>query len=118
MSIFAGKPVAPAPKPVPKPAPKPMPKPGLFESGRQVPVKELFKGIKPETVIPGTGGQKIYKGAHKELFKKYLPYKQVGAYLKQEEVKTILRKMRHEDRGIPSRERRLLEEDWGLKGKY
>lgn len=116
MSLFGGRPVTPAPKPAP-PAPKPIPKPGLFEGGKQVPVKELFKQAKGPTVIPGTGGQRIYKREHQELLKKYLQ-KQVGTYLKPEEAKTILRKMRHEDKGMPSRERRLLEEEWGLKGKY
>ena len=86
-----------------------------------MPVKELFQKAKIPTVIPGTGGQQIYKGAHADLLKKYLPYKQVGAYLKPEEAKTILRKMRKEEcnKGLPSsRERRTLEQDWGLTGKY
>lgn len=115
MSFFGGKPAAPAPKP----ESKPVAKPGLFEGGRQVSVKELFQKVKPETTIPGW--QKVYKQEYKEVLKKYLPYKQVGTYLKPEEAKDILRKMRSEEnsKGLPpSRERRLLEEEWGLKGKY
>jgi hypothetical protein len=118
-----GVPTSPAPKSTSKPIPKPqpVPKPGLFEGGRQVPIKELWRQAKTPTVIPGTGGQKVFKTQHQELIKKYLPYKKVGGYLKTEEAKIILRRLRREEtaKGLPpSRDRRILEQDFRLKGKY
>ena len=103
--------------PIPKPPQKPVavPKPGLFAGSRPVSIIDTLRKVPKETVIPGTGGQKIYKGAHRGLLQKYLPPGKVNTFLSPEEKRTILRKMRSEDKGNPSRDGRILEEDFGLK---
>lgn len=106
--------------PIPKPPQKPIaaPKPGLFTGGRQPSVKEFIREAKKDLVIPGTGGQIMPKTQLEKFLKQRLPYEKVKTNLDQYEAKNILRKMRVEDRGNPSRERRILEEKFGLKGKY
>ena len=61
-----------------------------------------------------------------KTLKGLLPYQKIGSYLSEIEAKTILRKLRHEeyiakqaDQKIKfGRLMRLLEEEWGLRGKY
>ena len=111
MSLFGGKPVTPASKPAAKPS--------LFSGGRQVPIKQLIQQAKKsQVVIPGTGGQKWGKKQFESILKQKLPYTKVKTHLTEFEARNILRKMRREDKGNPSRERRTLEQNWGLKGKY
>lgn len=111
--------VLPMPKAPSKPGSKPASAPRPFEKGKKIPVRDLIRGAKKPVAIPGTGGQRMWPKQHQELVRRYLPYKQVGTELSEMEAKTILRKMRKkEGGGMPSRERRVLEQDFGLKGKY
>jgi len=99
----------------------------LFGSKKQVPVRELIgQAFKAPVEIPGTGG-KIYPRMEMiKTLKELMPYQKIGTYLSEIEAKTILRKLRHEeyiakqaDQKIKfGRLMRLLEEEWGLRGKY
>lgn len=91
---------------------------GLFEKEKNVPVKRLFWEARKPVVIPGTGGKLMSGRKHQELVKRSLPHKKIGSHLTPSEAKKVLRQLRKEDRGIPSRERRVIEKEWGLKGKY
>lgn len=107
--------------PMPKPSPKPaiVPKPGLFAGGKPAPVKQLIQQAQKDPImIPGTGGQLMPKKQFANLLKQRLSYDKVNTHLTEYEARNVLRQMRHEDKGNPSRERRILEERWGLKGKY
>ena len=99
----------------------------LFGSKKPVPVKELIgKAFKTPAEIPGTGGQIYPRQEMVKTLKGLLPYQKIGSYLSEIEAKTILRKLRHEeyiakqaDQKIKfGRLMRLLEEEWGLRGKY
>lgn len=104
----------------PKPAPK-----SVFDGKDLVSRKDAVNEAwlrhqkHQQIVIPGTGGKTITPQEYRKLLEKHLPsYKQTGSHISELERKNILRKMRREDKGIASRERRILEEQWGLKGKY
>ena len=67
-------------------------------------------------VIPGTGGKKMTTKQVDDIFKQRFSYKQVKTHLRnRSEAIRILRQMRTEDKGKPSRERRVFEEQWNLK---
>lgn len=101
-----------APKPPSRLKPAPLPR-------KDISVKELYQeAAKGSAVIPGTGGKMFSRQEQKQLLDKWLPYKKVGSYLNEQERKNVLRQIRREDKGNPSRGRRFLEEKWGLKGKY
>lgn len=68
-------------------------------------------------VIPGTGGQKMTTKQVEDIFKQRFSYGKVKTHLNnRSEAIRILRKMRIEDKGMPSRERRVFEQRWNLKG--
>ncbi len=99
----------------------------FFSNKKPVPVKQIIgQAFKGPNEIPDAGG-KIYPRQElvKEL-KTLMPFQSFGSYLSEIEAKNILRKLRHEeyiagqaDKKLKfSRLLRLLEDDWGLKGKY
>ncbi len=100
---------------------------GIFGPDKKiVKISEAIGSTKKGTVIPETGGT-IYP--RQDLIKELsalLPYQKFSTHLSVEEAKTILRKLRHEeyitnkaDKKISiGRLKRLLEESWGLRGKY
>lgn len=99
----------------------------LFGDKKPVPVKDLIgKVLNKPAEIPGTGGKFYSRQEIVKTLKELLPYQKVGTYLSEIEAKTILRKLRHEeyvakqgDQKIKfGRLMRLLEEEWGLRGKY
>lgn len=99
----------------------------LFGNKKSVPVKDLInKAFSRPTEIPGTGGQFYPRTEIVKTLKELLPFQKIGTHLSEIEAKTILRKLRHEeyvakqgDKKIKSgRLLRLLEQEWGLKGKY
>jgi len=94
---------------------------------KPIQVKDLLNNaLNKATEIPGTGGQFYPRQEIIKTLKELLPYQSVGNYLNEIEAKTILRKLRHEeyiatqgDKKIKfGRLLRLLEAEWGLKGKY
>lgn len=120
MSIWGRRPIGPTPSPKPSPRtiPKsaPVQKPGPFEGGGKASIKKMMQEAKKRPmVIPRTGGIKMWPKQYEKLLKERLPYKKVGTDLSKDEARRVLRQMRREDRGTPSRERRVLEEQWGLK---
>ncbi|MFH1423874.1 MAG: hypothetical protein ABIG29_02915 [Candidatus Nealsonbacteria bacterium] len=99
----------------------------IFGNKKQIPVKDLIgKAFKGPTEIPGTGGKLYPRTEIVKTLKELLPYQKIGTYLSEIEAKTILRKLRHEeyiaaqsDKKIKAgRLLRLLENEWGLRGKY
>jgi hypothetical protein len=99
----------------------------IFGGNKQVPVRDLInKAYKGPQEIPGTGGKIMARMDLVRTIKEILPSQTVGAYLSEIEAKTILRKLRHEeyvattgDQKIKTgRLLRLLEQEWGLRGKY
>lgn len=107
------------PLPMPKLPSKPAPaqKPVPFEGGSKLSIKKMRQEAKKRpVVIPGTGGQKMWSNQYEKLLKERLPHGKVGTALSRSEAIIILRQMRTEDKGKPpSRERRIFEEQWGLK---
>ena len=106
------------PLPMPKPPSKPAPaqKPVPFKGGSKLSIKKMILGAKKRpVVIPGTGGQKMWSQQYEKLLKERLPHGKVGTDLSRSEAIIVLRQMRTEDKGRPSRERRIFEEQWGLK---
>ena len=106
------------PLPMPKPPSKPAPaqKPVPFEGGSKLSIKKMTQEAKKRpVVIPGTGGQKMWSRQYEKLLKERLPYGKVGTDLSRSEAIGVLRQMRTEDKGRPSRERRIFEEQWRLK---
>lgn len=108
-----------------KEVPSPQQKPGLFGGKDLVPRQEILREARMREqqgrsiVIPGTGGQRMPSKEYTKLLEKQLPsYEKTGSHVSELERKNVLRQMRREDKGIPTRERRVLEEQWGLKGKY
>ncbi len=90
-------------------------------------MKELIgKAIRTPAEIPGTGGKIYPRQVMVKTLKELLPFQNIGSYLSEIEAKMILRKLRHEeyiaiqsDKKIKlGRLLRLLEEEWGLYGKY
>jgi hypothetical protein len=108
--------------PMPKPPSKPTPaqKPGYSGDGKE-PIKQMRWQMMQEAkrgkiVIPGTGGQKMTEKQVKDIFKHpRFSYGKVKAYLDRGEKIRILRQLRKEDKGKPSRERRVWEQHWNLK---
>jgi len=99
----------------------------LFSSKKPVPVKELIgKAFKGPTEIPDTGGKIYPRQEMVKTLKELLPFQKIGSYLSEIEAKTILRKLRHEEYVAVQGEKkikagrllRLLENEWGLRGKY
>lgn len=99
----------------------------LFGNKKPVPIKELIgKAFNEPTEIPGTGGKIYPRQELAKALRELLPFQKIGSYLSEIEAKTILRKLRHEeyvatqgDKKIKfGRLLRLLEEEWGLRGKY
>ncbi len=99
----------------------------LFGNKKPVTVGQIIgQALKTPAIIPGTGGQIYPRQELAKELKILLPYQKFGSYLTPDEAKTILRKLRHEeyiatqgDKKIKfSRLLRLLEEEWGLRGKY
>ena len=99
----------------------------LFDNKKSVPVKELIsKALKGSTEIPGTGGKIYPRQEIVKTLKELLPFQKIGSHLSEIEAKTILRKLRHEEYVAVQGEKkikagrllRLLENEWGLRGKY
>ena len=99
----------------------------IFGNKKQVPVRELIgNAYKSPVEIPGTGGKIFPRMEMIRTLKELLPTQSIGTHLSEIEAKTILRKLRHEeyiatqgDKKIKAgRLLRLLEEEWGLRGKY
>jgi len=99
----------------------------IFGGNKQIPVKNLIsKAYGHSEEIPGTGGKIMPRAELVRALKELLPFQKIGSYLNEIEAKNILRKLRHEeyitqqgDKKIKiSRLQRLLEEEWGLRGKY
>ncbi|MFH1780714.1 MAG: hypothetical protein ABH841_01820 [Candidatus Nealsonbacteria bacterium] len=96
----------------------------LFGDKKQVPIKQII-GQAPAK-IPGTFGQVYPRQELIKELKTLLPYQQFGSYLSVDEAKIILRKLRSEEYRAQKADQklklgrllRILEEDWGLKGKY
>jgi hypothetical protein len=110
---------------------KPVQKPGLFEKGKQVPIKRLlWETKKGFTKIPGTGGKLYSHQALAKRLKEISPYQKFKTYLNIRKAKKILRNLRGEAYRNPAkkikldRERRIFEEkfekEWPgqIKGKY
>ena len=99
----------------------------LFGNKKQVPVRELIgQAFKAPVEIPGTGG-KIYPRMEMiKTLKELLPFQSIGTNLSEIEAKMILRKLRHEEYITAQADKKiklgrllhLLEEEWGLRGKY
>ncbi len=99
----------------------------IFDKKQSVPVKDLIgKAMGTSAEIPGTGGKFYPRQEMVKTLKELLPYQSIGAYLTEIEAKTILRKLRHEEYIATQSDKklkfgrlmRLLEEEWGLRGKY
>lgn len=99
----------------------------LFSNKKPVPVKDLIgQAYKGPVEIPGTGGKIYTRQEMVKTLKELLPYQSIGSYLSEIEAKTILRKLRHEEYVATQGDQKikfgrlmhLLEEEWGLKGKY
>lgn len=99
----------------------------LFGNKKSVQVKQIIgQAFKESVEIPGTGGKIYPRQEMVKTLRGLLPYQNIGSYLSETEAKIILRKLRHEeyittqgDKKISlGRLLRLLEEEWGLRGKY
>lgn len=99
----------------------------LFDKRKQIPTRELTgKAARKPAIIPGTGGKIYPRQELAKMLRELLPYQKIGSYLTPEEAKMVLRKLRNTEYKSPradqklklSRLRRVLEQDWGLKGKY
>ncbi len=99
----------------------------LFGNKKSVPVKELIdRASQSSDEIPGTGGKIYPRMEMVKTLKELLPYQNIGSYLSEIEAKTILRKLRGEEYRAQKNDQklkfgrllRLLEEEWGLRGKY
>ena len=99
----------------------------LFGNKKQIPVRELTgKALTSSSSIPGTGGQIYPRQEMVKSLKELLPFQGVGTHLSEVEAKYILRKLRHEEYVSGQAEKklkygrllRLLESEWGLRGKY
>jgi len=120
-------------KPVSKPVPGSLPNPGLFGNRRAlsegVPTNKVVRELKKGLTIPGAGGAMYKKEQFDKILKERLSYSKVNARVNPQEVKNILRQLRHAAAINPSkapeldRQRRTFEgkfEKMGLKlkGKY
>ena len=124
-SLFGSKSI---PKPEVRPQAKPQPK-SPFETGGKVSTRKLLKEgrmyemQRKSVIIPDAGGKQMWGREYSKLLQeRIIPYqKRTGrSELDISDRKNILRQMREEDKGkgMPSRERRVLEEQWKLRGKY
>ncbi|MFH0987732.1 MAG: hypothetical protein V1841_02480 [Patescibacteria group bacterium] len=98
----------------------------LFGNKKLVTVKQVIGQTLKTPEIPGTGDQIYPRQELARELKALLPYQSIGSYLSEMEAKNILRKLRGEEYRAQksdqklkfSRLLRLLEEEWGLRGKY
>ena len=109
----------PIPKPPSKPAPKPVAKTDFFKGGvstKKMKWQMIQEAKAGKIVIPGTGGQKMTEKQVKDVFERKLSYGKVKTHLdNRSEAIRVLKRMRAEDKGKPSRERRVFEQRWNLK---
>ena len=103
----------------PKPAPKPV-KPAIpFEKGGYVEIGKMISGAREKgKIIPGTGGQYRSREQHAKILKELLPYNRFQTHLDEGERKKVLGELRAKKGLEDDRTRRILEEEWQLKGKY
>jgi len=85
---------------------------------------------KAPPAIPGTGGIKYSKEAQKKILgerlEKLMPSKRFSSVISESEAKRRLRELRHQEyiartdaeKKELGREKKWLEETWGLRGKY
>ena len=99
----------------------------LFGNKKLIPVKDLIgEATGTSSEIPGTGGQIYPRQEMVKALKGLLPFQNIGTHLSEIEAKAILRKLRHEEYVATQGDKkmqlgrlmRLLEEEWGLRGKY
>ena len=99
----------------------------LFDKKKQIPIRELTGNIaRSSAVVPGAGGKIYPRQELVKALKELMPYQKYGSYLSQDEAKTILRKLRGEEYRAQKNDqklklgrfRRILESEWGLRGKY
>jgi len=125
--LFSPRPLSPIRKPSVRPGQvqkpvlnKPVVRPDFFQGGG-VPIKKMKWQMIQEAkmgklTIPGTGGQKMTTKQVEDIFKQRFSYGKVKTHLdNRSEAIRILRQIRTEDKGKPSRERRVFEERWNLK---
>lgn len=104
--------MAPISRPPSKPTPGPVNRPTPVKGLRWQMLKEARQG---KLVIPGTGNKRMTSREVEDIFKKRFSYGKVRSHLDTREKIRILRQMRAEDKGRPSRERRFFENRWNLK---
>jgi hypothetical protein len=116
----------------PKKAPTPPSKPKtIFEEKKEWSKVELERRMrKASPYIPGTGGKFYIRQERKEMLgkglEKLFPYERFKSHISESEAKRVLRGLRRQEYRARTgaeklklnRERRWLEETWGLKGKY
>lgn len=99
----------------------------LFEKKQEISRSELKEALKRASpYIPGTGGKIYGYRERSEMIDKIFPYERFKTHISEMEVKQRLRELRREEYQAKtgaekielSRQRRYLEEFFGLKGKY
>lgn len=122
-----GKPASAPVKSPAKAAPAPQQPKTFFQENKSWTRRDLtYRLQKDSRVIPGSGGAIYSREQVKKMIEKDIPYDKFQSYIKESEAKRVLKNLRANEFKAPTakektdlnRERRYLEDKFGLRGKY